>query len=715
MRLQRQLNPAFADAHGLNNDLTQSRTNQTNNSTKFRVEQAIKEARSTGLLYLIHAGLTSLPDEIFDFRANMKVDLSMDSRQSSFSQYVEENLTTVDISDNEELKGSFDERLTKFQAVQILKCKQCSFDSINVSLISLEFLKVLDLSGNQLTTFDFNLVPRSLENLDLSSNQLKGLTATNVIMNSLTLLNVSQNQLVDIDCNLACPKLRKLILNRNRIKSYSNSKLLESSHNLLSLDISHNLLNSSGDDTPMDFSKHQRLQSLNLAVNRLSAVPTIPLSLVSLNVNANQIDNIRNLFLLKDDSSPALMDLNLNENKLKELPKEIEMFTNLKRLDMSYNRLQNLPYQLGLLPNIENLTVKGNTLYTFKRTDVESNPRAILEVLKNRAPKEEKEKNSSSSIMTAWFKVQSGSLNLEKNPEAPDLKQLVDQFNANPRAISGINRKLQISGFGAIPEELFPLFPNIKSLAIPNNRLKSLPVSLATSCPKLEVLDVSGNQLVCFSFDILSNLQHLQTLNLSCNRVESTDNWKTIPGSLIQLDLSSNQLTSVENLVWKLARCCPKLMVLSLARNKINKIPLVLGLLLENSLTSLDLKFNPQQAVRHAILERSCKEQLLFLKNRLTKEEIEAAKRELAQGSANDDSERSNTTSTTAKAQAANEDLEKEASLSVIAELQGKIEELKLQLDSNSLSQAKKYAVKKALAMEKAKQIREERKIGLRK
>ena len=52
---------------------------------------------------------------------------------------------------------------------------------------------------------------------------------------------------------------------------------------------------------------------------------------------------------------------------------------------------------------------------------------------------------------------------------------------------------------------------------------------------------------------------------------------------------------------------------------------------------------------------------------------------------------------------------------SLIEEFKAKIRLLEVELDNPSLSSAKRYALKKSVAMERSKLIREERRLGLRK
>ena len=283
-------------------------------------------------------------------------------------------------------------------------------------------------------------------------------------------------------------------------------------------------------------------------------------------------------------------------------------------------------------------------------------------------------------------------------------------------------------------------------------------------------LDVSSNRLSSFPIDTACDRQcfpSLQVLNLSNNRINTVHDWSRLPSSLMILDLSENAIEDIEPLVVLLSAYCPEFQRLSLIHNQIKRIPLSIGLLKDYAprIVSLNLLGNPQFAIRGDILELPCSELLSYLANRLTSEQRQAAIAKIQklqepnregkendtenisvqsvlsvtdsnhreetpvtlidtkkkehqdqQGGGSSSSSNSNNidvganTDTDADLDGADIDDNK-----VLDELKQKVEELKIQLENLSLTQAKKYALKKSLAMERSKLIREERRLGLRK
>lgn len=756
-----QMNPAFAQAHGL--PLAGELTAQATVGA-IRLETAIKEARISGQLRLSNAGI-ELPNEIFELSASLEVNLSMESQQSA-CQHTEDTLTVVDLSDNDMIAGDFDERFTKFIRVQQLCFKRCQWSKIEVSLASLEFLRILDLAGNRLTKFDMTLVPPSLHELNLSGNLLDIITSTETpISTELQVLDISNNRLQDLSgCNISCPDLRIFRCHHNSLSKIPTNMLGTSISRLESIDCSYNMI-----DEVLDFSHYKSLKTLNMGMNRLSTIPMIPKTLLTLDVTENRVKDVTRLLSKSDESPASLIEMMLSGNQLSEIDGSIfENYSNLQRLDISSNKLKNLPYQLGFL-NLRAFRVTSNPLFTFKRSDVDNDPNAILAILRRRAPKrEEAPQSPSSSVLNAFISngdsiVLTVSQQQELGAESPlSLKPLVRSLKANPAIATMIRNKLELHGFKSIPGDLISTVRDVSRISISANNLTSIPQQIGV-CSRLVHLDLSRNQLIDLSpllgdlkwastirhldlssnrfgevpVEVLAQLRSLETLNLMTNSLKSISNCRWLPESLIHLELSENQIEDIGDLVWALALRCPNIEILRVAQNRLKKIPLELGLFFEGKLRKLDLRMNPQQAVRHSVLERACPDQLSYLKNRMTNEEVvkatkrlEGLRKTLTEETAvsnsslvpkdinyNSDTVPTSTVGTLISQNTTNtmKCFERQASLQLIEECKERIDTVQKELDSNfSLSQAKRYALKKELAMEWSRMIKEERKLGLR-
>ena len=236
-----------------------------------------------------------------------------------------------------------------------------------------------------------------------------------------------------------------------------------------------------------------------------------------------------------------------------------------------------------------------------------------------------------------------------------------------------------------------------------SGNIASSPLALATN---LTYLDLSGNDLEFFPSD-LSKLPVLSTLLLSNNRIKTLasavhdgkpSGWCKGFRALETLNLSSNQILDLGDLPRCLIECSPRLRGLSLQNNELSLIPPALGML--QNLTSIDLRGNPQRGIRMGILDRSYTEILAYLRGRM--DEGEARSLEALAKSATPSDQAASGSDESASAKENN-------GSGKVSELQRSIEDITMELNNVHLTEATKYALKKKLAMTKAKLIKEER------
>ena len=107
--------------------------------------------------------------------------------------------------------------------------------------------------------------------------------------------------------------------------------------------------------------KNTCLARLDLSHNRLLEIPNgIYPTLKDLNLSFNCIQNQDRPNLLS--SCLSLQVLDLGDNKLSMIPKEILELKTLKRLDIKNNDIASLPPELGLLECIQSILYTGNKI-----------------------------------------------------------------------------------------------------------------------------------------------------------------------------------------------------------------------------------------------------------------------------------------------------------------------------------------------------------------
>ncbi len=246
---------------------------------------------------------------------------------------------------------------------------------------TLKYLKRLELRNNRIAKFPNSIVSLySLKYLDISHNIIIQLPESIGSLESLEYLCLRYNNLTDLPNSIGSLKfLKTLDLRHNKLtnlpKSISKLTLLED------LNLHGNQLNT----FPTSLEGLSSLKKLKLGLNNLKSLPYWIKNLQSLKkLGLGENKSLSNFeewigFL------PSVVELNLYDNEIKELPEAIgslnslevlilpnnqlttlpESFRNLtflKKLDLSWNNLINLPEWIGSLSALEELNLRGNKL-----------------------------------------------------------------------------------------------------------------------------------------------------------------------------------------------------------------------------------------------------------------------------------------------------------------------------------------------------------------
>ena len=326
---------------------------------------------------------------------------------------------------------------------------------------------------------------------------------------------------------------------------------------------------------------------LDLSNNRLTAIPKeifyMP-KLRYLNLNGNNIKKLpKELIGLR-----RLVYLELNDNDLKTLPEAISTLKDLAVLRLKNNRLKTLPEGLSQLQKLENIELAGNQFTKFppelsdlkrlNRLDLSNNQLTEIkhfpqlpqletlllqkngltalsrEMDKYRFPKLKvldlshnaiqlvMEHNRGEIILSNYpyyLPNQLQSLNLSHNPNLKDIEPFItDNFHAELLAIYHINtlKTLKASNVGLyrIPEAINDL-KELQTLDLSHNKLKSTDVLINSRFNQLETLNLAHNDLKKFKF----SFQNLKRLQVNHNQIK---NFSLDCPNLRQLNISNNKL-----------------------------------------------------------------------------------------------------------------------------------------------------------------------------
>ncbi len=239
------------------------------------------------------------------------------------------------------------------------------------------------------------------------------------------------------------------------------------------------------------------LATLNLQSQRLKILPVeiqYFTSLEELKLSENKLKTLPTEL----GRLAALEELDLSENELETLVTDLGRLTQLKKLNLSKNKLKTLPTELGLLTQLEELNLSGNELKTLP-TEL-----GLLTQLK----KLNLSKNKLETLPTELgLLIQLERLNLSQNllSNLPPLNSLI---------------KLKIfdlasNNFTLWPENLFKL-NRLSQLDFSKNKLKALPAKI-NQLTQLKALNLSENQFSALPTE-LGQLTQLEELNVSKNQ-----------------------------------------------------------------------------------------------------------------------------------------------------------------------------------------------------
>lgn len=396
----------------------------------------------------------------------------------------------------------------------------------------LTILNFIDLSYNQLRTFLPELLHlKRLWNLNLSNNKINQLNC-NIFANTSgyygrITVDVSHNelQLIDLNCDRESHQLvldiqdnflENLTLPASKLMGYLD-ELSASGNKIKNISIESEL---------------QSLRYLNLSRNQLSDVSDVferCISLISMDLSFN---DIRDLNI--NSSIVGLSDLHLSNNKINRLGCNIFPNENWgsTSVDASKNQLKELDLNCDKRSKQITLNVEDNLLESLilpATTLVDE--LATLLASKNRIKQ----------------------IIIEKELKSLKHLQLANNSITDLSGISGVFRHcsavetfdLSSNDIQKLGVNTFVKMKKLRKLYLNNTSLQRIQHGTFSHTENLEILNLSHNNLIQFSFDsFLPYFERLGELYLNGNKIEDLVGWSnTILPNLRVLDISSNNLS----------------------------------------------------------------------------------------------------------------------------------------------------------------------------
>ena len=577
---------------------------------------ALLEAKQSGAINLSNRNLEEFPHELAHFS-----DLKLEG-----NWWEALDLQRVDLSHNR--IQSIPSELAQQGQLTILRMSNNLLTSLPTELFTLQTLKLVDFSFNHLSVLPESLTNCvSLVEILLRGNQLRELPYDFGNLVSLEILDVSENQLTELprSCtNLLA--LKKLDISSNRLTRLDSS--FGSLFRLQELYAKKNLIERL---EPQSLTPLVNLRHLDLCENRLKVFDQFPVS--------NNIDSVllgfNHLTVLAGvEEATGLTVLDVQNNKLRELPSTIGRLSILKTLDVSNNDLSNLPNELAGLKSLVRLNIEGNPLRSIRQSVRSSGTEAIKKYLAYRI--DQPQETYEAEVPNSWDEV------LREASASSQLKVVSRNIDSIYPGVWQLPNLLlldvSINQISIISAEI-RMLRNLQVLRANKNRLESLPSMALASLDQLQELELSGNQLPGFFEDVTFDcirMDRLRRLDLSANRLTALPaclvcfpalrvlmvHTNRIPDvellcspafkALEGLDLCGNQVSEIPDVF---CTTLVNLVDLNLENNNISVLPPVLGY--APRLKTLRVEGNPLKSIRRQIVEKGATAILEYLRNKI--------------------------------------------------------------------------------------------------
>ncbi|VDM61657.1 unnamed protein product [Angiostrongylus costaricensis] len=312
--------------------------------------EAIQHLKRLEKLVVTNSNLLHLPDKLLCNLKNLQV-LNVSSNWISTlpfaaSECMANQLIIADFSYNR--LETLGEGLHALPSIRQLSLSYNRLSSIpKQSLFKCPLLQQLELNNNALEVIED--LPDTLIHINLAANQLTVIPGSVAVLPHLVSLNLSHN-FIDESSRTVCVSdvLEFLDLSWNRIKVLPTRLFPHSTSTLVHLHLESNVI---ADLEPFELMNYTRLQTLNVASNRLGQLRD--------DVFAGVYE--LNALLLSNNSIQTVESAVFAELSLESLADALSQASAVRRLDISRNRLEFLQWT-ELPPRLEYLVADLNMI-----------------------------------------------------------------------------------------------------------------------------------------------------------------------------------------------------------------------------------------------------------------------------------------------------------------------------------------------------------------
>ncbi|XP_078034273.1 insulin like growth factor binding protein acid labile subunit convoluted [Augochlora pura] len=500
------------------------------------------------------------------------------------------NLTVLDMSHNklENIsKYSFDSSTYATE----LQLSYNQFTSLNqVPLHNMTGLKVLNVSHNLIHSVPRQTFPKlyELHTIDLSYNNLSEIhNAIFQTLFSLRFLNLSHNSLEKIKPSMFGPL-----------------------PTLLDLDMSYNQLN---DVARGSLTRLPSCRTLTVKNNRLTKIFQLPISLASLDFSENWLEEIPTTDVWP--SMNALLSLDLSKNRLGDNLKygSFENLLTLRSLNLQSNNVTKPPWEaLSTLNSLQYLHLQDNQLTELGKSAFGRLPIVFELNLASNQIRNVSVRAFEGLLQLLTLNLTGNRLERIPNGAFQGLVSLRTLDLSHNKLESLDNRthgllddclslervNLSHNKISFVTKKTFPHDPwipyRLKEIDLSYNTMPVLTFELTRGAKKVQILNISHNNINDIRRYVIGNLTAIQTLDLSYNDINDISSEPNIfdpPANLTNLYLSHNHLS---HMPLEKILPLPNLKVLDVRSNEIGVFDDAYMKIIKNG-TKLEYSGNPLQ------------------------------------------------------------------------------------------------------------------------